>query len=237
MAFDPWTTPSARADRELSGAIGTRDTAATFMAKVYRWMAAGLGVTGAVAMMVASSDSILRMVVLNRPVFYGLMIGELLLVLLFSRVARTASFATAAAMFLVYTALNGVTFSVIFLIFARESIASSFFITGGAFGAMSVYGTITKKDLSSWGSFLMMGLIGIIIAGVVNIFVGSGAMSFIISCASVVVFTGLTAWDTQKIRTLGQYGDERMALTGALSLYLDFVNLFLALLNLLGRRR
>jgi FtsH-binding integral membrane protein len=140
-------------------------------------------------------------------------------------------------MFLVYCALSGVTFSVIFLVYTRESIASTFFITGGVFGAMSAYGTLTKKDLSSWGSFLMMGLIGVIIAGVVNIFLRSSAMSFVISCASVVVFTGLTAWDTQKIRQVANQGDDRLALQGALMLYLDFVNLFLALLNLLGRRR
>ena len=237
MALDPWSTPSVRAGRELSGDVASRDDASTFIAKVYRWMAVGLGLTGLIALATASSPSLLRAIVLNRPVFFGLLIGELVIVFLFSRVARTASFAATAAMFLAYCALSGVTFSVIFLVYTRESIASTFFITGGAFGAMSVYGTVTKKDLSSWGSFLMMGLIGVVIASVVNIFLHSGAMSFIISCAAVVVFTGLTAYDTQKIRQLAGAGDDRLALSGALTLYLDFINLFLALLNLLGRRR
>ena len=237
MALDPWSTPSVRAGRELSGDVASRDDASTFIAKVYRWMAIGLGLTGLIALATASSPTLLRAIVLNRPVFFGLLIGELVIVFLFSRVARTASFAATAAMFLAYCALSGVTFSVIFLVYTRESIASTFFITGGAFGAMSVYGTVTKKDLSSWGSFLMMGLIGVVIASVVNIFLHSGAMSFIISCAAVVVFTGLTAYDTQKIRQLAGAGDDRLALSGALTLYLDFINLFLALLNLLGRRR
>jgi uncharacterized protein len=234
---DPWTTPSARSDRELYGDVASRTDASAFMAKVYRWMAVGLGLTGLVALGVASSPSLLRAIVLNRPVFYGILIAELIMVFLFSKVAREASFAATAAMFLAYTALSGVTFSVIFLAYTSQSIASTFFITGGAFGAMSVYGTVTKKDLSSWGSFLMMGLFGVIIASIVNLFLQSSAMSFVISCAAVVVFTGLTAWDTQKIRQVASAGDDRMALTGALMLYLDFINLFLALLNLLGDRR
>ena len=237
MAIDPWTTPSARAAREAYGPIAGRADAATFMGRVYRWMAVGLGLTGIVAMGTASSPSLLRALVLNRPVFYGLMIGELILVFAFSAVARRASFMTAAAMFLAYAALSGVTFSVIFLVYTGESIASVFFVTGGAFAGMSVYGTLTKRDLTSWGSFLMMGLIGVVIAGVVNIFLRNDAMGFIISCCSVVIFTGLTAYDTQKLRAVAEDGNDNMALQGALMLYLDFINLFLALLRLFGRRR
>jgi FtsH-binding integral membrane protein len=237
MAADPWTTPTARDDRALRAGAVVEIDAAAFMARVYRWMALGLGLTGFVAMAVAGSPTLLRAIVLNRPVFFGLIIGQLVMVWLFSSVARSASFATAAAMYLAYCALTGVTFSLIFLVYTHESIASTFFITGGAFGAMSAYGTFTRKDLSSWSSFLMMGLIGVIIAGLVNFWVGSSAVSFVISCASVVVFTGLTAYDTQKIRGLAEVGDDRLALTGALHLYLDFVNLFLALLRLFGRRR
>ena len=236
MAIDPWTTPSLRAGREQYGAIGARSAEATFMAKVYRWMAGGLALTGLIAMAVASNPSA-RAIVYQPGVFIGLMIAQLILVFAFSSVARRASFGATAAMFLGYAALTGITFSVIFLRYTQSSIASTFFITGGMFGAMSVYGTITKKDLSSWGSFLMMGLIGIILASVVNMFVHSGAMGFVISCAAVVVFTGLTAYDTQKIRAVSGAGDDRLALSGALMLYLDFINLFLALLQLGGRRR
>src|SRR5437016_3242746 len=124
-----------------------------------------------------------------------------------------------------------------FLASPRESIASTFFITGGTFAAMSAYGTLTKKDLTGWGQFLMMGLIGIVIALVVNIFLRSDALGFVLSCAGVVVFTGLTAYDAQRIKGYAGAGDERLALHGALQLYLDFVNLFLMLLRLFGRRR
>ena len=237
MAIDPWTTPSARAGRELYGDVAGRSTEATFMAKVYRWMAGGLALTGLVAMGAASSPGVLRAVVYNRPIFYGLLIAQFIMVFAFSSVVRRASFGTAAAMFLAYCGLSGLTFSVIFLLYTQQSIASTFFITGGMFGAMSVYGTITKKDLSSWGSFLMMGLIGVVLASVVNMFIHSSAMGFVISCAAVVVFTGLTAYDTQKIRAASGGGDDRLALSGALMLYLDFINLFLALLQLGGRRR
>ena len=192
---------------------------------------------GIVAMGIASSEPLMRALVFNRPVFWGLMIGELVLVFAFSAVAQRASFVAAAAMFLAFAALSGITFSAIFWAYTRDSIASVFFVTGGAFAGMSVYGTLTKKDLTSWGSFLMMGLIGVVIAGVVNLFLRNDAMGFIISCASVVIFTGLTAYDTQKLRSVAEDGNDNMALQGALMLYLDFINLFLALLRLFGRRR
>jgi uncharacterized protein len=226
---DPWSTPVAIGQpAELVGA---------FMGKVYRWMAAGLALTGLFALLTVSSPGLLNAIYRTPFVFIGLVIAELVLVIAFSRVVRTASFGVASAMFLTYCALSGVTFSVYLLVYTGASIASTFFITGGTFAAMSVYGTVTKKDLSSWGSFLMMGLIGVIIAGVVNIFFRNDALSFVISCAGVVVFTGLTAYDTQKIRHWADAGDDRLALHGALQLYLDFVNLFIMLLRLLGRRR
>jgi hypothetical protein len=137
--------------------------------------------------------------------------------------------------------LNGLTFSVIFLVYELGSISSAFVITAGTFGAMSVYGTVTKKDLSGWGSFLLMGLIGIIIAGIVNIFLQSDFLGFVKSCAGVVIFAGLTAYDTQKLRThhanSGFSSELSLSVTGALMLYLDFVNLFLHILRLIGRRR
>jgi FtsH-binding integral membrane protein len=200
-------------------------------------MAAGLALTGLVAYGVAETPALQRIIFGNPILFFGLLIGELAMVWTFSSVVRRASFGTAAAMFLAYCALSGVTFSIYFLVYTRESIASTFFITGGAFAAMSAYGTLTKKDLSGWGQFLMMGLIGVILASIVNIFFRSDALNFVVSCMGVVVFTGLTAWHAQKIRSWAAVGDDRLALHGALALYLDFVNLFISLLRLFGRRR
>jgi FtsH-binding integral membrane protein len=229
MPADPWSTPTPYES--------TASVEAAFVAKVYRWMAAGLALTGLFAYAVVSSPTLLRIIVGNPIVFFGLVIGELIMVVAFSRVVQRATFGIAAAMFLAYCALSGLTFSVIFLAYTRESIATTFFITGGTFAAMSAYGTLTKKDLSSWGQFLFMGLIGVVIASVVNIFLHSDGLSFVLSCAGVVVFTGLTAYDSQKIRGYARVGDDRLALHGALTLYLDFVNLFLMLLRLFGRRR
>ena len=229
MPLDPWQQ-SAAYDR-------TQGAEAAFIAKVYRWMAAGLAITGLFALGVAESPGLQRVILGNPIVFFGLIIGELVMVVAFSRVLRTATFGTAAAMFLTYCAVSGLTLSSIFFFYSRQSIASTFFITGGTFAAMSAYGTLTKKDLTGWGQFLMMGLIGILVAIVVNIFLRSDALSFVLSCAGVVVFTGLTAYDAQKIKAYATAGDERLALHGALNLYLDFVNLFLMLLRLFGRRR
>jgi hypothetical protein len=229
MALDPWTS-SAAFD-------GAQTNEATFVAKVYRWMAAGLALTGLVAYAVAETPSLQRVIFGNPILFFGLVIAELAMVWTFSSVVQRASFATAAAMFLAYCALSGVTFSIYFLVYTRESIASTFFVTGGAFAAMSAYGTLTKKDLSGWGQFLMMGLVGVVLASLVGIFVRSDALSFVISCMGVVVFTGLTAYHAQKIRAWAAAGDDRLALHGALALYLDFVNLFISLLRLFGRRR
>ena len=229
MPADSWSSPTSYES--------SASAEATFLAKVYRWMAAGLALTGLFAYAVVTSPGLQRVILGNQFVFFGLMIGELVMVVAFSRVVTRATFGTAAAMFLAYCALSGLTFSVIFLAYTRESIASTFFITGGAFAAMSAYGTLTKKDLTGWGQFLMMGLIGVVLALVVNIFLRSDALSFVLSCAGVVVFTGLTAYDAQKIKGYAHVGDDRLALHGALTLYLDFVNLFLMLLRLFGRRR
>ncbi len=149
------------------------------------------------------------------------------------------SSATAGGLFLLYSALNGATLSVVLLVYTGASVALAFVSTAGTFAAMSVYATVTRKDLSSWGSFLFMGLIGIVIASVVNIFLASSMVTFVVSCASVVVFTGLTAYDTQKLRAFARAGGGTggVAVNGALALYLDFVNLFLALLRLFGGRR
>jgi FtsH-binding integral membrane protein len=159
------------------------------------------------------------------------------MVFAFSAVVQRASLGVVVGMFLGYCALMGVTLSVYLLLYTGASVASTFFITGGSFFALSLYGTVTKRDLSAWRTFLMIGLIGVLLASVVNIFLRSNVVEFVLTCAGVVVFAGLTAYDTQKIRAMGETGDERLALRGALVLYLDFINLFVMLLRLFGRRR
>jgi hypothetical protein len=214
-----------------------------FMWRVYRWMTVGLAVTGVVALMVAMSETAINIILGNPFVFYGLLIVELIMVWTFSSVAKKASAMIAMALFLAYAFVNGLTLSVIFLVYTAQSVGQVFFITAGTFGGMSAYGYFTKRDLTSVGSFCIMGLWGLILAMVVNLFIGSAMMGFIISCAGVVIFVGLTAYDTQKIKELNVIGNEgteddtKEALNGALILYLDFINLFLQLLRLLGRRR
>jgi FtsH-binding integral membrane protein len=218
---------------------------AEFMASVYRWMALGLALTGVVAVAITSSPGMMAAfynvqagrIVGPNGLFWAAGIAELALVFFFAPVVSRVSLGAAAGMFLAYCALSGVTFSIYLYLYTQASIVSTLFITGGAFFGLSVFGTVTKRDLSGWRSFLMIGLFGIIIAGIVNIFLRSNAAEFVISCCGVVVFAGLTAYDTQKLRALSQSGDDRHALFGALSLYLDFVNLFLLLLRFMGRRR
>ncbi|MGZ6142340.1 MAG: Bax inhibitor-1/YccA family protein [Myxococcales bacterium] len=222
-----------------------RTRTAEFMASVYRWMAFGLALTGIVAYAVTSSPSILAAfytvqdghIVGVSGLFWVVGIAELALVWLFVPALNRVSIAAATGMFLGYCALSGVTFSVYLLTYTAASIASTLFVTGGAFFGLSMYGTITKRDLSAWRSFLFIGLIGIILASIVNIWIRSNAMEFVVSCAGVLIFAGLTAYDTQKLRALGEQGEEKHALMGALALYLDFINLFLFLLRFMGRRR
>lgn len=241
MPFQPTRPPQPAYTLRPQAAPYQADSAErTFIAAVYRWMALGLVVTAGVAFLVASSQAALELVVLNRWVFYGLLIAEVGLVIGISATIQRLSAAAAGGLFLLYSALNGATLSVILLMYTGTSVAMAFTITAGTFLAMSVYGTVTKKDLTSWSSFLMMGLFGVVIASVVNIFMQSSAMSFVISCAAVVVFTGLTAYDTQKLRAYARAGGGAVAaapVAGALTLYLDFINLFLAILRLLGDRR
>jgi FtsH-binding integral membrane protein len=207
--------------------------------QVYAWMGAGLTITAVMALVTLSSPVILNAITGNRLIFYGLMIGQLVLVFTLSGAINRLSAATATFLFIAYSAINGVIFSVIALVYTANSIASTFVITAGMFGAMSIYGYLTKRDLTSWGSFLFMGLIGIVIASIVNIFVGSSAVSWVISGIGVIVFTGLTAYDTWKIKEMAAQGIEgrKPAILGALTLYLDFINLFLMLLRFTGNRR
>ena len=211
----------------------------TLIRQVYAWMGGGLLVTALMAMVTLSSPVILNAVFGNRMVFYGLIIGELGLVFAISGAINKLSAAMASLLFVLYAALNGITMSVIFAVYTSESVASTFVITAGTFGSMSAFGYMTKRDLTGWGSFLFMGLIGVVIASLVNIFTQSSAVSWIISAVGVIVFTGLTAYDTQKIKAMAANGAEgrKPAILGALTLYLDFINLFLMLLRLLGNRR
>jgi len=218
---------------------GASDVERRFMASVYRWMTLGLLVTAGVAFYVASTPSVLQVVIGNRAVFWGLVIAQFGLVITLSAAVNKLSAGVAGALFLLYSALTGATMSVVLLAYTGASVASAFAVTAGTFLAMSIYGTVTKRDLTSWSSFLFMGLIGVVIASVVNIFMNSGMLSWVISAAAVVVFTGLTAYDTQRLRRMAAAGASVAALpvNGALALYLDFINLFLSILNIFGGRR
>ncbi len=209
------------------------------MAAVYRWMTLGLLVTSGVAFYVATTPAALQMIFGNRMVFWGLVIAQFGLVIALSAAVNKLSAGMAGALFILYSALTGATLSAVLLAYTGASVASAFAVTAGTFLAMSVYGTVTKRDLTSWSTFLFMGLIGVVIASVVNIFTKSGMVAWVISAAAVVVFTGLTGYDTQRLRRMATAGAGVAALpvNGALALYLDFINLFLSLLNLFGGRR
>ena len=212
------------------------ESARAYMARVYRWMFGGLAITGAVALYTATNPALLNFVY---GIQWALFVAELVLVLALTWAAPKMSGAAAAMMFIAYAAMNGLLFSFLFIVYKLGSIGESFLLTAGVFGALSIYGTVTKKDLSAWRTFLFMGLIGVVIASVVNIFTKSGMVAWVISAAAVVVFTGLTAYDTQRLRRMATAGAGVAALpvNGALALYLDFINLFLSLLNLFGGRR
>ncbi|MEI6224156.1 MAG: Bax inhibitor-1/YccA family protein [Deltaproteobacteria bacterium] len=215
------------------------DVERRFMAAVYRWMTFGLLVTAGVAYYIATTPAALQVIFGNKMVFWGLIIAQFGLVIGLSAAVNKLSAGAAGALFLLYSALTGATLSVVLLAYTGASVASAFAVTAGTFMAMSIYGTVTKKDLTSWSTFLFMGLIGIVIASVVNIFMKSGMISWVVSAAAVVVFTGLTAYDTQRLRRMAALGGTVAALpvNGALSLYLNFINLFLSILNLFGGRR
>jgi len=206
------------------------------MRGVYAWMGGGLALTAFVSMLTASSPALLQAILGNRILFYALVFGELGLVVAISGAINRISASTASLLFLVYAAVNGLTMSFIFVAYTSSSITSTFLVTAGMFGAMSLYGAVTRSDLSSWGSFLFMGLIGVVIASLVNIFLQSSMLSWVMSVCGVIVFTGLTAYDTQRIKNQG-YTGTKGAVLGALTLYLDFINMFLSMLRLFGDRR
>jgi len=217
----------------------------SFVRSVYNWMAIGLAITGVVAYGVANSPGVTEVIFGSQLVFFGLIIAQLAMVYMISARIQRMQASTATMLFIVYSALNGATLSSIFLAYAQSSITSTFFICAATFTACSVYGWTTRRDLTTMGGFLTMGLIGIVIASVVNMFFQSGAVSTIVSYVGVLVFVGLTAYDTQEIKNmaLSQPADidagavRKGAILGALKLYLDFINLFLMLLRIFGGRR
>jgi len=217
----------------------SRDQASDALWVTYRWMTLGLATTGVVALAVAHSPDALELLLGNRILFYALLFGQLGLVVALSAAAQRVSTAVAATMFFAYAALTGVTFSTLFLVYTASSIASTFFITSGAFAGLSVFGAVTKRDLSAIGRFAIFALIGLIIASIANIFMQSSGLGWLITYVGVLIFAGLTAYDTQRLKRLFESGaaHANLPLLGALTLYLDFINMFLFLLRILGNRR
>jgi FtsH-binding integral membrane protein len=212
----------------------------TFLRSVYGWMAVGLSVTAAVAWLVAGSPEVAITIARNRVLLWGLLLAQIgIVVWLSARVQRMAS-GTASMLFLLYSGLTGLTMSFVLLAFTGESVATTFFVTAGTFGALATYGTVTKRSLAGWGQFLFMGLIGVVIASFVGIFWQNDAFQFVLSFIGVILFTGLTAYDAQRLKAMalapgGQAG--AYSIVGALTLYLDFINLFMFLLRFTGNRR
>ncbi len=213
------------------------------MRKVFVWMTLALAITGLTAYGVATSPTILSLIFSSKVTFFGLIIAEFALVFAISGAINRLSLSTATMLFILYSVINGATLSSIFFAFSVATIGKVFFITAGTFGAMALVGYTTKTDLTSMGKLLFMALLGIIIASVVNMFVGSSGLDLILSYVGVLVFVGLTAYDTQKIKQMCQAAPDagesaqKLALIGALSLYLDFINLFLYLLRIFGNNR
>jgi FtsH-binding integral membrane protein len=214
-----------------------------FITKVYAWMSMALMITALTAVYVASSEELKRAILGNRIAFLVLIFGELGLVMFLSAALDRMSAMTATLLFIAYSVLNGLTLSVIFLVYTGRSIGTTFLVTAGTFGLMSIYGYTTKRDLTTWRNLLFMALIGFVIASVVNIFLQSETVYWVCTYIGILVFVGLTAYDTQKIKEMGAAGFEtsegmrKSAIMGALALYLDFINLFLLLLRLFGGRR
>lgn len=232
-----WTNRSAATQLDVD--VGLRD----YMLRIYNYMASGLALTGIVAYAAAmgGSDSFIAHIY-HTPLMWLVILAPLGLVMLLSFGIGRLSAAAAQGLFWVYAGLMGLSLSTVFLVYTGESIARVFFITAGTFAAMSLYGYTTRRDLSQFGSFLFMGLIGIVIASLVNIFLASPGLSFAISVIGVLVFVGLTAYDTQTIKEMYFEGDGpelagKKAVMGALRLYLDFINLFMMLVQLMGVRR
>lgn len=221
----------------------TDEVVSTLMRNVYVWMSLALVITGLTAMVAAKSTTFMTLLFTNRILFWGLMIAELVLVFYFSARVMKMSFSRATLVFILYSVINGLVFSTIFVAYTMSSIATTFFVTAGTFGAMALIGSFTKKDLSGIGKFAIMALIGLIIAGIVNIFLKNTMFDLIVSGLGVLIFSALTAYDSQKIKrmlyTQGEVNEnsQKLAFLGSLTLYLDFINLFLYLLRFFGGSR
>lgn len=224
-----------------TGAYVAGSVMSKLLSKVFLWMTIALGITGLTSMLVYNSSFVFTLMQ-NPMLMWGLVIAELIMVIALSAAINKISFTAATLMFIIYSILNGVMLSSIFLIYTQASISLAFFVTAGTFGAMTLWGYTTRRDLSKMGSILFMALIGLIIATIVNIFLKSSAIYWITTYAGVLIFTGLTAWDVQKIKRMLSTADEvndttkKVALLGALSLYLDFINLFLYILRIFGNK-
>lgn len=214
-----------------------------YISKVFSWMFLGLAFTALIAFAVSNSYAVMMFLVQNIFLFYGILIGEVILAAVLSHRILKMRFGTAFSLFMLYAAMNGVTFAFIFIAYSQESIWSTFLITAVTFGVMALYGRLTKTDLTQFRSILFMGLIGVVVLSIVNIFLNSSSLEWIISIVGLFVFLGLTAYDTQKLKDYyyitGNQPELRrkLGVLGALALYLDFINLFLKLLRLFGRKR
>jgi uncharacterized protein len=228
-------------DRTFSTPYAAEERVTIFLRSVYGWMCAGLGITALVAYVVAQSPTLVVAIASNRLLFWGLMIAQLGIVFFLSARVEKIAAGTASLLFILYSALTGVTFAFILMAFTGESIATTFMISAGMFGALAIYGTTTSRSLAGWGQFLFMGLIGVVLASFVGIFWQNAGFQFVLGFIGVIVFTGLTAYDAQRLKQMalalpsGQVGS--YAIVGALTLYLDFINLFLMLLRFTGSRR
>ena len=215
-----------------------------FLRAAYGWMCAGLAITAATAWFVASSPTLLQTIARSGPLYMGLIIAQLGIVYYLSSRVHKLSEGAASALFVGYSILTGITLSFVMLVYTGQTLTTTFVVTAGMFGAMALYGTVTQRSLAGWGQFLFMGLIGVVLASVVGIFWSNDGLQFVTSFIGVIVFTGLAAYDAQRLKSMALMtsagGTGSYAIVGALSLYLDFVNLFLMLLRFTGgsgRRR
>jgi len=228
-------------DRAFSSPLPVAERVSEFLRAVYGWMCIGLAITAVTAWLIAGSPAIVMAIAANRLLFFGLMAAQLGVVFYLSARVDKMPASTAGLLFVLYSALTGVTMAFVMLAYTGESVANTFLVTAGMFGSLAAYGTLTKRSLAGLGSFLFMGLIGVVLASIVGIFWQSDALQFVISFIGVIVFSGLAAYDAQRMREMalttpsGQTGS--YAIVGALALYLDFINLFLFLLRFTGNRR
>ncbi len=223
------------------GSLTSSERVSTFLRAVYGWMCGGLAITAASALFIASSPRFALAIARNTPLFWGLIIAQFGIVIVLSARVHKLAASTASLLFIAYSALTGVTISFVLLLYTGQSVATTFLVTAGMFGALAAWGTVTRRSLEGLGQFLFMGLIGVVLASIVGIFWHSDALQFVISFIGVIVFTGLAAYDAQRLKAMalqtpsGDIGS--YAIVGALALYLDFINLFLFLLRFLGDRR